>query len=105
MLHNLLHNKVLHDRTVFLTVFNADIPKIPPSERAVVEPLGHECYQVNVHFGFKDARDIPQALELCKQKGLEFEPMETSYFIPRQTRSKEHTSEHQSLMSNLNTDV
>lgn len=85
MLHNLLHNKVLHDRTVFLTVFNADIPQIAQSERVAVEPLGHECYQINVYFGFKDDRNIPQALQLCKQKGLAFEPMETSYFIARQT--------------------
>src|SRR3546814_4753676 len=48
MLHNLLHNKVLHERIIFLTVFNADIPRIPPSERVAVEPLGHQCYQVNV---------------------------------------------------------
>src|SRR3546814_1053775 len=53
--------------------------------RVAVEPLGHQCYQVNVHFGFKDDRDIPQALQLCKQQGLAFEPMETSYFIARQT--------------------
>src|SRR3546814_5351253 len=93
--------------------------------RVAVEPLGHQCYQVNVHFGFKDDRDIPQALQLCKQQGLAFEPMETSYFIARQTvipsvgsgmalwreslyatmsrnardaRSEEHTSELQSLM-------
>ena len=85
MLHNLLHNKVLHERTVFLTVFNADIPTIPVAERVKVEPLGHQCYQVNVYYGFKDERDIPGALTLCKDQGLEFEMMETSFFIARQT--------------------
>ncbi len=84
MLHNLLHNKILHERTVFLTVSNADIPTIPPTERVTVEPLGHQCYQVNVYYGFKDERDIPQALEMCKHKGLEFDPMETSFFVARQ---------------------
>ncbi|HEY0843761.1 MAG TPA: potassium transporter Kup [Noviherbaspirillum sp.] len=85
MLHNLLHNKVLHERTVFLTVFNADIPTIPDSERVKVEVLGHNCYQVNVHYGFKDDRDIPHALELCQKAGLEFDKMSTSFFIARQT--------------------
>lgn len=84
MLHNLVHNKVLHERTVFLTVFNADIPYVPTSERVRVEVLGHDCYQVNVHFGFKDERDIPTTLQLCKEYGLEFEMMSTSFFISRQ---------------------
>jgi KUP system potassium uptake protein len=84
MLHNLSHNKILHERTVFLTVFNADVPLIPVTERVKVKPLGHECYQVDVHYGFKDERDIPRALELCKDQGLEFPLMETSFFISRQ---------------------
>ncbi|MDB5729406.1 MAG: potassium transporter Kup, partial [Noviherbaspirillum sp.] len=84
MLHNLRHNKVLHERTVFLTVIDADIPAIPESQRIKVEVLGHACYQVNVYYGFKDERDIPLALESCKAYGLEFEPMETSFFIGRQ---------------------
>jgi len=85
MLHNLLHNKVLHERTVFLTVFNADIPTVPESERVKVVPLGHQCYQVNIHYGFKDERDIPAAMDLCREQGLEFEMMNTSFFIARQT--------------------
>ncbi|WP_136414202.1 MULTISPECIES: potassium transporter Kup [Oxalobacteraceae] len=85
MLHNLSHNKVLHERTVFLTVFNADIPTIPSKERVKVRPLGHQCYQVDVHYGFKDDRDIPAALALCKEAGLDFDMMSTSYFIARQT--------------------
>lgn len=85
MLHNLLHNKVLHERTVFLTVFNADIPSIPDAERVKVEALAHQCYQVNVYYGFKDERDIPRALDMCKGSGLAFDMMETSFFIARQT--------------------
>jgi KUP system potassium uptake protein len=85
MLHNLLHNKVLHERTIFLTVFNEDIPTVPLDERVKVDVLGHECYQVNVYYGFTDERDIPQALDLCKSAGLEFDMMETSFFIARQT--------------------
>jgi len=85
MLHNLLHNKILHERTVFLTVYNKDIPTVPHAERIQVESLEHQCYQVNVNYGFKDERDIPQALELCKATGLAFDMMETSFFIARQT--------------------
>jgi KUP system potassium uptake protein len=84
MLHNLLHNKVLHERTIFLTVYNADIPAIPEEERVKVTALGHECYQVDVHYGFKDERDIPLALELCRHQGLDIEMMSTSFFIARQ---------------------
>jgi KUP system potassium uptake protein len=85
MLHNLSHNKVLHERIVCLTVFNADVPIIPSSERVKVVPLQHQCYQVNVYYGFKDERDIPRSLELCKTQGLRFSMMETSFFIARQT--------------------
>jgi KUP system potassium uptake protein len=84
MLHNLLHNKVLHERTIFLTVVNEDIPYVPDAERVKVQPLGHECYQVDVHYGFKDDRDIPQALQLCASHGLDIEMMGTSFFIARQ---------------------
>jgi KUP system potassium uptake protein len=84
MLHNLLHNKVLHERTVFLTVCNEDIPVVPVSERIRVAPLDHDCYQVDVHYGFKDERDIPLALQACKEHGLEFDMMNTSFFIARQ---------------------
>jgi KUP system potassium uptake protein len=85
MLHNLLHNKVIHERIVFLTVFATDIPAIPDAERVKIEALGHDCYQVNVYYGFQDERNIPLALELCKNAGLEFDFMETSFFIARQT--------------------
>jgi KUP system potassium uptake protein len=84
MLHNLLHNKVLHERTVFLTVQNVDIPKVPPEERMTVEDLGHACYQINIRYGFKDERDIPQALAACEKHGLPFDMMTTSFFISRQ---------------------
>jgi KUP system potassium uptake protein len=85
MLHNLSHNKVLHERVVFLTVDVADEPWVPLSKRVDIVSLGHECYQLNVHYGFKDEPDIPQVLERCAEFGLPFEMMETSFFIARQT--------------------
>jgi KUP system potassium uptake protein len=84
MLHNLLHNKVLHERIVFVTVHNQDIPMVPAEERVKVHQLGHDCYQVDIYYGFKDERDIPLVLGTCKEQGLEFEMMETSFFISRQ---------------------
>ncbi|MDB5841446.1 MAG: potassium transporter Kup, partial [Herminiimonas sp.] len=84
MLHNLRHNKVLHERTVFLTVYDGDIPTIPDTHRVKLKALGQDCYQANVYYGFKDERDIPAALALCSQAGLQFDPMETSFFIGRQ---------------------
>ena len=85
LLHNLLHNKVLHERVIFLTVFMHEEPWVAPSERVRVVELGHQCYQVNVHYGFKDEPDIPAALAQCAEQGLDFEMMETSFFIARQT--------------------
>ncbi|MFD2271641.1 hypothetical protein ACFS07_11990 [Undibacterium arcticum] len=86
MLHNLSHNKVLHERVVFLTVYNLDIPWVPLSERVRLHELGHHCYQVDVHYGFKDEPDIPKALEqLSSQHNFDFNVMETSFFIARQT--------------------
>jgi len=85
MLHNLLHNKVLHERIVFLTVYNADIPTVPEQDRIKIQDLGNACYQLNIHYGFKDERDIPAALALCEAHGMRFELMETSFYIARQT--------------------
>ena len=85
LLHNLLHNKVLHERIIFLTVINVDIPFVPLEERIQLETLGHACYQLNLRYGFKEERDIPAALGLCDRVGLEFNMMETSFFITRQT--------------------
>jgi KUP system potassium uptake protein len=85
MLHNLTHNKVIHEQIIFLTVFNSDVPIIADDSRVEVFPLGNQCFQVNVHYGFKETRDIPKVLELCRCKGIECEGLSTSYFISRQT--------------------
>jgi KUP system potassium uptake protein len=84
MLHNLSHNKMLHEQNVFLTVRNADVPVISVAERVTVLPLGNLCFQVDVRYGFKEERDIPAALEACREHGVAFEMMETSFFISRQ---------------------
>ena len=83
-MHNLLHNKVLHEHVVFLTVHVSEVPWVPAEQRVKVCPLGHEFCQVDVYWGFMNEPDVPKALELCKSQGLTCNPMETSYFLSRQ---------------------
>jgi KUP system potassium uptake protein len=86
LLHNLYHNKVLHQRVVFLTVTGKDLPTLPLGERLTVQALGHECYRVTLAFGFMDRPDVWHALsELCPVQGLEFDLMQTSFFLSRET--------------------
>ena len=85
LLHNLNHNKVLHERIVLLTVTTEEVPRVPDEERVEVTPLSGEFFRVVVKYGFKDEPDIPAALELAKARGLEFKMMETSFFLSRQT--------------------
>ncbi|QJD99940.1 potassium transporter Kup [Massilia forsythiae] len=85
LLHNLLHNKVLHERVTFLTVRIREEPYVPSSEQVEVVALGHNCYQLNITYGFKDEPNIPDIMQLCAAQGLSFEMMETSFFIARQT--------------------
>ncbi len=85
LLHNLAHNKVLHERVVFLTVTIADTPWVPFNERVTVESLGNGCWRIRMRFGFKNPVDVPQALALCCEHGLDFAMMETSFFLSRET--------------------
>ena len=86
LLHNLNHNKVLHERVVLLTVRSEDIPHVPDSQRVEVQPLGHDFYRLTVHYGFKDEPDLPAALELATaQHSMQFNMLETSFFLSRQT--------------------
>jgi KUP system potassium uptake protein len=85
LLHNLSHNKVLHERVVFFTVHIVEEPYVADADQVDITDLGHQCYQLNVRYGFKDEPDIPKVLALCDCLGLPFEMMETSFFIARQT--------------------
>ena len=85
LLHNLAHNKVLHERVVFLTVSVDDVPWVPFDERVTQESLGNGCWRIKMRFGFKNRTDVPKALALCSERGLHFEMMETSFFLNRET--------------------
>ena len=83
LLHNLKHNKVLHEQNLFVTVQLHEVPWIGFDRRCEIEPLGHDCWQVTLHFGFKNDPDVPEALELLAGRGVRLEDMETSYFLSR----------------------
>ncbi|KPD26359.1 potassium transporter Kup [Pseudomonas paraeruginosa] len=85
LLHNLLHNQVLHEQVVLLTVVNEDSPRVAPDRRFEVEAYGDGFFRVILHFGFMEEPDIPGALRLCHLNELDFSPMRTTYFLSRET--------------------
>ena len=84
LLHSLKHYRALHERVVFLTVELRDVPWVPFEERVVCERLGNNCWRVRVRYGFMNRLDVLRALELCGALGLEFDLMETSFFLSRE---------------------
>ena len=85
LLHNLKHNKVLHENNLFVTVKNHELPWVSPDKRLEIESLDHRCWQVVIHYGFKDDPDVPNALLQMRGRGCEADPMSTSYFLSRDT--------------------
>jgi KUP system potassium uptake protein len=85
LLHNLSHNKVLHERVVILRAITEEVPSVPDAERIRLTDLGNHFYRLEIRFGFREEPDIPKALKLCDALGLHFEMMETSFFLSRET--------------------
>ncbi|MBA3487379.1 MAG: potassium transporter Kup [Lysobacter sp.] len=86
LLHNLKHNKVLHERNVFLTAETLSTPYAPLDQRLLIRPIGEDFYRVVIKFGFMETPDVPQALMgSCDQGGIYFDPMDTTYFASRET--------------------
>ena len=85
LLHNIKHNKVLHDRVVILTVAIQDVPYVEADERYSVKDLGQGFYRVVLRFGFLEETDVPAALKGVTMCGEPFEMMKTSFFLSRQT--------------------
>jgi KUP system potassium uptake protein len=83
LLHNLKHNKVLHQRNLFVTVLNEEVPKVPLDQQAEISSLGHDCWQVVIRFGFLDDPDVPRALQQVSGQAFTLDPMTTSYFLSR----------------------
>jgi KUP system potassium uptake protein len=93
MLHNLKHNKVLHEKVVLATMKIEDIPHVAPEGRISVEKLSQEFYRVIIRYGFKDDPDLPRELALCAAQGLVLDTMDTSYFIGKEALISTHNAE------------
>jgi len=85
LLHNLKHNKVLHERVVLLTVKISDVPVVPDEERYKLEDLGRGFFRLRLDYGFMQEPDVPAALKRVHDCGQSFKMMDTSFFLARQT--------------------
>ena len=85
LLHNLKHNRVVHERVVFLTVITEEVPHVPEGERLQVQHLGRRFYRFVLRYGYMDETDIPAALKGAASQNFEFNDMETSFFLGRET--------------------
>ncbi len=85
MLHNLKHNKVLHETNLFVTVRSHEVPWINMDKRLEITSLGRHCWQVVLNYGFKNDPDVPSALMQMRGQGCQVDPMTTSYFLSRDT--------------------
>jgi KUP system potassium uptake protein len=86
LLHNLKHNRVLHEKTVFLTIVTHDVPVVPAEDRVQYERLGEGFYRLEAWYGFKEQPDIDEILNSCRVRyGLGFDLMDTSFFLSRET--------------------
>ena len=83
LLHNLKHNKVLHEQNLFVSVKHHEVPWVGFNKRVQVESLGNDCWAVALNFGFKNEPDVPEALRLLQSSGVQLDEMETSYFLSR----------------------
>jgi KUP system potassium uptake protein len=85
LVHNLAHNKVLHEQVVFLTVITEDVPHVSPSERVTVKRLGKGFSQVTARYGFMEDPDIHEIVEACRAQGLDIKIEGTTFFLGRET--------------------
>jgi KUP system potassium uptake protein len=81
LLHNMKHNKVLHERTVLMTVQTADVPRMPEANRLEIRHYDQNFHTVRIRYGFAEEPDIPRALAMCRVSGFRFNLMDTSFFV------------------------
>jgi KUP system potassium uptake protein len=85
LLHNLKHNKVLHKRVVLLSLIVEEVARVPDLDRIEIERYSEGFYRIMARFGFVEEMTVPIVLEACKEQGLEFDPMDTTFFLGRET--------------------
>ncbi|MFC3071237.1 potassium transporter Kup [Phenylobacterium soli] len=85
LMHNLKHNKVLHEKNIILTLHTAETPRVSEAQRVRIEPLNDDFKKVHVTYGFMESPNVPKALALCRKLGLKFDIMATSFFLGRRS--------------------
>lgn len=85
LMHNLKHNKVLHEKNIILTVQTAETPRVKEADRIRIEPLNEDFKKVIITYGFMESPNVPKALGLCRKAGLKFDIMATSFFLGRRS--------------------
>jgi KUP system potassium uptake protein len=85
LMHNLKHNKVLHEKNVILTVATAETPRVREEDRVKIEPVNPDFTKVTLNYGFMESPNLPKALAVCRKQGLKFDIMATSFFLGRRT--------------------
>jgi KUP system potassium uptake protein len=92
LLHNLKHNKVLHESNVVLTIVTADTPRVPEEERVRITPLSKHFSRVSLKFGYMEQPNVPKALAIARKHGWQFDIMATSFFLSRRALKPSATS-------------
>ena len=85
LMHNLKHNKVLHEKNIILTVVTAETPRVKEDDRIRIEPVNDDFKKVFISYGFMESPNLPKALGLCRKLGLKFDIMATSFFLGRRS--------------------
>jgi KUP system potassium uptake protein len=85
LMHNLKHNKVLHEKNIVLTIETAETPRVREEDRVRIEPVNEDFKKVIISYGFMESPNLPKALGLCRKLGLKFDIMATSFFLGRRS--------------------
>ncbi len=85
LMHNLKHNKVLHEKNIILTVRTTERPRVPDDQRIAMEPISDDFKKLTISYGFMEQPNVPKALGLCRKQGLKFDIMSTSFFLGRRS--------------------
>jgi KUP system potassium uptake protein len=85
LMHNLKHNKMLHEKNVILTVETTESPRVADADRITIEPIDDDFKKVRIAYGFMESPNVPRALQQCKKQGLKFDIMSTSFFLGRRS--------------------
>ena len=85
LMHNLKHNKVLHEKNIIVTVRTGETPRVRDDDRVQMETINDDFRKVFITYGFMESPNVPKALQLCRKKGLKFDIMSTSFFLGRRS--------------------